>query len=242
MSRTSFPPNSQNTTQAVHPPSVAVVLKKTFWNVYDHLGKLLILNFLSFLLALTVVGLPFAVAGLYSLANRIADYRAVGLRDYFRLGAQGYFLAFKLTAIFVFGALVLGSNVVFHLEDRLGLPAVSMGMLLLTVWFSLLFLVWNFYLFPLAFRFGELSKQVSKSALGLALDNKSFTTWVLLADLVNWLAGAATFVLLVFFAPAVSAVLQAVATRELLSKYHPGLVREGEEQRTLRDLFRPWAL
>ena len=222
-------------------PSLRIIFKKTFWNLYDHLGKFLLLSATSVLLALTVVGLPFAVAGLYGLANDVADYRTVTLADYFRHGKRGYLTALKLVAIFLGGAVVLVSNVLFHLKDKLGLPALSMGMLLLTLWLSLVFFAWLFYLFPLAFRVGGLSKPVAKSALGFALDNKAATVWLLLANLFNWFVGLATFVLLVFLSPAASAVLQATASRELLGKYRPGLVREDEEQRTLKDLFRPWS-
>ncbi len=223
-------------------PSLSAALKKTFWNVYDHLGKLVLLSFLSFLLVFTVIGLPFAVAGLFGLATEIADYKPVSVRGFFRYGVQGYVLALKLTALFVFGTVVLASNILFHLQNKLGLPALSMGMLIVTAWLSLLFLAWSFYLFPLAFRVGSFSRDIARSALGLVLDNKIYTAWLLLLYLLNWLAGAATFVLLVFFASGASAVFQATATRELLGKYYPAVVREDEELRTLRDLFRPWSV
>lgn len=234
--------NERLTRDTAFRPRWRVVLKKFFWNAYDHIGKLMIASAAASFLALSIVGLPAAISGLFGLATEIAFYREVSVGSFFRLGFRRYRRGLQLAAVASLGSLVIGSSLVFYSSDRLGLPLLSLVLLGLTIWFGVAFLVWLSVLVPLAHISGAPLRQLARDAVLVVLDNPLPNALHLVTQLVIWFAGAASVVGLILLSPGLSAVLAATFVREILGKYKPGLVSDDEEVRNFGDLFRPWQM
>ena len=65
------------------PGQVRGIYKKWFWNTYDYLGTLILVNILWVLCSLPVITLPMTMSGLFRVTNRIAAYEETGVRDFF---------------------------------------------------------------------------------------------------------------------------------------------------------------
>ncbi len=235
-------PHPQRSGQSTHQPRFGSICKKFFWNSYDHIGKLMLASLVSALLSLTLLGFPMALSGMLALSVGVAAYCDVELSDYFRAGARGYVRGAFLAGILVAGFLLLSSSVAFYSTDRLGVPLLSLLLLGLTLWLAIYFLAWLFILLPLAHFSDAPLRHLARDAAAMVLDNPGLCLAHVSCQFLIWAAGLASVVGAFLFSPALSAVLAATFTRELLGKYRPGLVREDEEVRTLADLFRPWQM
>ena len=83
------------------------LFKKWFWNTYDYLGTLIVVNILWVLLVLPLVTLPLAFAGLFRVTGRIAAYEETGVRDFFSNTRGDVSRSFSLCAIYVVTILLL---------------------------------------------------------------------------------------------------------------------------------------
>ncbi|MDZ7373731.1 MAG: hypothetical protein ONB23_07145 [candidate division KSB1 bacterium] len=219
-----------------------VILKKFFWVTYDHVGKLMLASLLSLLLTLSFIGIPLAVALLGTLTTELASYRVPDFPVLRRNVVRSLGRSLGVTAVGVMGVTAAVSGIGFYGSDRLGLPLLSLFFLGITLWIGAGFFAWLAVWVPLTFLKNWPLRRLARLALDLALQNPLLFLAHLGCQLVVWLVGIVTVVGFVFLSPALSFLLGATFTRELLGQYEPGLVREEEEPRTLVDLFRPWQM
>jgi hypothetical protein len=125
-------------------PLLATIYKKSFWNTYDHIGKLLLVNLLWFVIfplptflcfryvpltglgriaATLLVGImthSYAAAGVFGLTARLVDYQKVGLRRFFGEAETFFFRTLALTLIYGTAFFLLFNGVRFYAGIKIG--------------------------------------------------------------------------------------------------------------------------
>jgi uncharacterized membrane protein YesL len=183
---------------------MAVIYKKTFWNTYDHIGRLILLNllwavtfplptYLAFRLiplegqlrigAALLVGLfahSFATTGVFAATADIVDYRKFTLKRFLTGGRDFYFRALGINLLLAAFFYVLYVSIRFYLA--LEGPAGIAGFFLvgLQVWLGLYVATMRVYLIPLLVsRDWGILKTIKWSAV-LVLIRPGFTFLLLL--------------------------------------------------------------
>lgn len=223
------------------------ICKKWFWNVYDYLGTLILLNVLWLICALPIVTLPASMAGLFRVTTRIAAYEEVGIRDFFIGMRQGFGRMWLVCGVYgvVFG--LLSVNILFYTNLIVSWPwtgAILGGAL---IWLAAFVAVTGFYSFPLAAQTNEPIRRVFRDAVYLVLDNPRASVGLLLV------IGSVLFVSLVTGAGIVLGGISAIGVlcstgfREIYRRYgtkgtalETDSAQDMEEPRNWRDLLRPW--
>jgi uncharacterized membrane protein YesL len=154
-------------------PIISTIYKKAFWNTYDHIGRLILLNllwagcfplptYLAYWLlpldgparigATLLVGMlthSFATTGVFAATADIVDYRKFTLKQFLRGGVTLYFPALCITLLLglLYYMLYVSIRFYFALEG----PAGILGFFLvgLQVWIGLFVLTMQVYLLPL---------------------------------------------------------------------------------------------
>jgi uncharacterized membrane protein YesL len=155
------------------PSLISTIYKKAFWNTYDHVGRLLLLNllwagcfplptYLAYWLlpldgqakigAILLVGMlahSFATTGVFAATADIVDYRRFTLKQFFARGRALYLraLGINLLSIGVFYLTYVSIRFYLALEG----PAGVLGFFLVgvQVWIVLFILTMRIYLIPL---------------------------------------------------------------------------------------------
>lgn len=226
--------------------SVGLINKKAFWNTYDHLGHLLLINLFTLLLGMTVIGLPLGVIGLFSFTAKIVNYENVTLNTYWSSFRPLLKRVTGLIVLLIFLSLLLLANIYFYRSllqqaSGVGFTFIFSGMLGLMLWLALFFLMFTFYVFPVLFQLSSDFKVTIKNSFFLMMDNLKVSFYLLFSWLIWLAAGLATGVIGVFLSLAVIAVITNTAVREVLAQYRPEGLVDDEETRGVRDLLKPWS-
>jgi uncharacterized membrane protein YesL len=154
-------------------PLITRIYKKSFWNTYDNIGQLVLLNLIWFLIfplptfiafrylplaaypriGLTVVvGLitySYATSGVFALTARLVDYREINLRR-FPVEARTYFPR-MLGLGLIFGAVffVLFQSTRFYLGLRVAGGVMGFFLAGVQMWIAAFCILMQVYLFPL---------------------------------------------------------------------------------------------
>lgn len=183
---------------------MSTVYKKAFWNTYDHIGRLILLNLLwtvcfplptylawwllplgnyHRIAAAVLVGIlthSFATTGVFAATADIVDYRRFTLKGFFRWGRRLYPAALAITLLSVLVCYLNYVSITFYLA--LEGPAGVLGFFLVgvQVWIVLFVLSMRVYLMPLLVKkkWGAL-KTIKWSAI-LILLKPGFTLLVML--------------------------------------------------------------
>jgi uncharacterized membrane protein YesL len=212
------------------------------WATYDHIGLLVLANLLWILLVLPVVTAPAATAGLFYLAREVSRGGAPDLRVYLRGFRKWFGPALRLGILELAAGVVLWVNIDFysHLRGPASIPGMVLSAVM--VWLAAFFLLMHVHLFPLLVA-GErrLRTLLRKSAL-LTLDNLGFTIGIAVQSLALTALCVVTGAGLVLINGSALAMLLTTGHHELLRKYSddPSLPPEMIENRSFRDLWRPW--
>lgn len=223
------------------------IYRKWFWNVYDYLGTLMLLNVLWLVCALPIVTLPGCMAGLFRVTTRIAAYEEVGIKDYFIGMRQGFGRMWVVCGVYgiVFG--LLGVNILFYTNLIATWPwtgAILGGAL---IWVAAFVAVTGFYCFPLATQSREPILRIFRDAVYLVLDNPRASVGLLVAAIIVLGVSLVTGAGIVLGGISAVGVLCSTGFREIGKRYDPvgtGLTTDStldmEEPRNWRDLLRPW--
>lgn len=226
--------------------TIGLINKKAFWNAYDHLGRLLVINVLSVLLFMTIIGIPFGIIGLYSITRKIADYEDITLKEYWEPVRKYIRRVIGLTVFLVLFTILLLANLYFYnallnqADSASKLTYVFSGMQGLMIWLSIFFIMFSFYIFPVLFQFDNDFKTTLKNSFFLMMDNLKVSFYLLFSWILWMVAGLATGVIGFFLSFSIIAVISQTAVREILAQYRAAGLDENEEKRGLRDLLKPW--
>ena len=113
------------------------VVRNTWWDAYDHLGQLVLVNVIWFLGSLPIVTLPLTTAGLLCFTYEIAVSREAQLSDLLR-GVKRLWLpavALAVGALALLGMAV--GNVLFYLELAQDYPMIGLALAGVCFWVTL---------------------------------------------------------------------------------------------------------
>lgn len=223
------------------------IYKKWFWNVYDYLGTLMLLNVLWLICALPVVTLPASTAGLFRVTGRIAAYEEVSIRDFFIGMRQSFGRMWLVCGVYGVVLGLLSVNILFYINLIASWPwtgAILGGAL---IWLSAFVAVTGFYSFPLATQTDEPIRRVFRDAVYLVLDNPRASVGLLLVSGSVLFVSLATGLGIVLGGISAIGVLSSTGFREIYRRYdakgtatETDAGRDMEEPRNWRDLLRPW--
>ena len=154
---------------------LATIYKKTFWNTYDHIGQLILINLLWFLISplptflcfrylpfdgytqitfVFLIGLlthSYATGGLFALTARLADYQDVSLKDFFPAARAFYFRTLMLSLIFGGIFFLLTYSVGFYISVKIGFGLLGFFLAGIQVWIGAFCLLMQVYVKPLLY-------------------------------------------------------------------------------------------
>lgn len=201
--------------------------RRTFWNLYDNLGMLILANTIWLLPALTIVLKPAASMAMFYIAYLIVSDRPAGIKDFF-IGFKKYFLkstviSFTLCIIW----LLLIYNIKFYLQ-HLGITGVILAGI--SFWLFIFITIGSIYIYPLLCR----GKNIRYSYI-LVIDN--FKTSLILSF---YLLILILFEIIVpILGTSILAIFMQNAFMEVERRYNSHLEPK-EPRRRFRELLRPW--
>ncbi|MBN2090147.1 hypothetical protein JW964_11050 [candidate division KSB1 bacterium] len=226
--------------------TISIINKKAFWNVYDHLGTLILLNLLSVVLILTFIGIPYALSGLFGITKQIAYYEHVEFRDYWSNMKKYFKKAFLLVIFTIIFLFLLAANLYFYYIQIISshtdanMRIIFSLMLGIMVWLSILFLIFLHYLLPMMVQSDDKFVSLLKRSYFLLLDNIAISLYLFLSSIFWFIIGVYTGIIAFFLSFSVISVVCQTAIREVLNQYQPEDFSKEEEVRGFGDLIRPW--
>ena len=216
------------------------LFRKWFWNTYDYLGTLIVINILWLLFALPLVTLPLAFAGLFRVTGRIAAYEETGIRDFFAHTREDLRRSCCLCGLYAGVLLLLAANVLFYVRLMDAWPWVGAVLGGVMMWLIVFVCMTAVYVLPLMQRGEAPVRQVIRSGVFLAVDNPRHAFALLFCGSVTMAFSLASGVGLLFLGIGAVGVLFSTGLREMLKRYDSTNEDVLEEARGWRDLLRPW--
>ena len=213
---------------------------KWFWNTYDYLGTLIVINILWLLFALPLITLPLAFAGLFRVTGRIAAYEETGIRDFFAHTWEDLRRSFCLCGLYAGVLLLLAANVLFYVRLMDAWPWVGAVLGGVMMWLIVFVCMTAVYVLPLMQRGKTPVRQVIRSGVFLVVDNPRHAFALLFCGSVTMAFSLASGVGLIFLGIGAVGVLFSTGLREMLKRYDSTNEDVLEEARGWRDLLRPW--
>ncbi|MGC9083777.1 MAG: DUF624 domain-containing protein [Anaerolineae bacterium] len=200
------------------------VIRRAGRALFEEAATLFLLNILVTLALFIVVPFPPALAGLWSVARRIAEGRIVHLREGWDGFVRYFWPAWGLTLVNLAVVALIAYNFWFYSPAGPFALSSSLHAALQGVWVALLALwgAWQMYVFPIVL---EQERPHLLRAMGQALrllvEHPAYSLVFLVV-----IALLAVFSVLLqglgfFFTPAVVALLTVFATRHLLGRENP---------------------
>lgn len=216
------------------------LFRKWFWNTYDYLGTLIVINILWLLFVLPLVTLPLAFSGLFRVTGRIAAYEETGLRDFFAHGREDLGRSFLLCGLYAGVLAVLAANVVFYVRLMDEWPWTGAVLSGVMMWLIVFVCMTAVYALPLLHRSRNPVRQIIRSGVFLVMDNAWRSFVLLLAGSLIMGFSLASGVGMLFLGAGAVGVLFSTGLREILKRYEQNGHDVLEEARGWRDLLRPW--
>jgi len=193
---------------------------KDFW---DELFFLALLNIVTALLAVLVITLPPALAGLWNVANRVAQGKAIGWSDYFEGFRRYFWKAWGLALLNILVITIAITNLRFYTPGNAPFeihPTLSLW--IRALWMAVAFLWLTLQMYPLALLLEQEDQRLRvalRNTVVIFIANPGFT--LVLAVLLWAVAVISTLLspLWFFLTPALFAVVCNKAVQHLLKPY-----------------------
>ena len=193
---------------------------KDFW---DELFFLALLNIVTALLAVLVITLPPALAGLWNVANRVAQGKATGWSDYFEGFRRYFWKAWGLALLNILVITIAITNLRFYTPGNAPFeihPTLSLW--IRALWMAVAFLWLTLQMYPLALLLEQEDQRLRVTLRNTAvifIANPGFT--LVLAALLLIVAIISTLLTPLWFllTPALFAVVCNKAVQHLLKPY-----------------------
>lgn len=214
-----------------HSPNFNRAWRRTFWQVYDNLGLLILSSLLWLVFSFTILLLPIATAAIFYIAYLIALDKPVNIKNYFLCAPKYFFrsalIIFSMCAVF----LALAFNMKFYIKHFGILGLILSG---ITFWLFLFSVMALIYIFPLITRDKHIWETLRYSYI-LVFDNFKITLQLLIYLVF--------FLFLEIILPIIGIGLLAVFFQnsflEIISRYNPDM-EITEPRRKFRELWRVW--
>jgi len=200
---------------------------RTFWEAlndfWDELFLLTLMNVVTVLLAIPVVTLPPALAGLWNVANRVVNGKAISWSDYFEGFRRYFWKAWGLALVNILVVVTLLVNIWFYAQENTPFAINENVSLLIQAFFVMASAMWLLYqMYPLAMLLEQENQQLRlalRNAAAVFLTNPLFSLvlglWLLIMVIIS------TFLPLLWLlvTPALFAVVCNKAVLHLLKPY-----------------------
>lgn len=212
-------------------PNLSRAWRRTFWQVYDNLGLLLLANTLWFLFSITIIGLPTVTAALFNLAYLITLDISVKLKDFFIFMPKKIFISTFVILILCLIYIFLLFNIRFYLH-RFGIIGVIFGGI--SFWLLIFSLIASVYIFPLICRYNNYWK-IFKYSFILTIDNLKITLILFITTIL--------LLVMEIVIPVISIAILAIFTQnvflEIESRYNSEIIIK-EPRRNFREIWNIW--
>jgi uncharacterized membrane protein YesL len=233
---------SMRSTLALMGPLLATIYKKFFWNTYDNIARLLLVNLFWFLIfpvptflcfrylpvpflprlgitiALGLLTNAFAQAGVFGVAARIADYRQISLRHFIAFAKT--FCLRTLALSLIFGAIffLIFESIRFYIALKPGGGILGFFLAGIQIWILTFCLLMQVYMMPLLAAKAWNLKRVLKWSAMLVVLKPGFTILIFLQALAIFVLVAITGVGAVLLALSLVSVFLSTSLREMLKE------------------------
>jgi len=221
-------------------PLLTRIYKKTFWNTYDHIGQLILLNLLWFLIFplptfLIFRYLPFtgytqltftflagllthsyATPGVFALTARLADYQQTHLRSFFSEAKTYYLRTLMLSLLFGGIFFLLTYSIGFYISVKIGFGLLGFFLAGIQIWIGAFALIMQVYLLPLLVGKNWDLKPVLKWSTLLIILKPGFTILLFLQALAIFILITITGVGAVLLLMSIISIFLNTALRETL--------------------------
>ncbi len=193
---------------------------KDFW---DELFLLALMNVVTVLLAIPVVTLPPALAGLWNVANRVAQGKATGWSDYFEGFRRYFWKAWGLALLNILVVIIVITNLWFYTPANAPFEIhPTLGLWMRALWIAVALLWLALQMYPLALLLEQEDQRLRVALRNTAvifIANPGFT--LVLAALLLIVAVISTLLSALWFLVtlALFAVVCNKAVRHLLEPY-----------------------
>jgi uncharacterized membrane protein YesL len=223
-------------------PLLARIYKKAFWNVYDHIGRVILVNLVWFLVfplptflifryvplagyarigAALAAGLllnAFAMSGVFAYAARIADYQPASLGDFLAGGRRFYLRMLALSLIFAAAFFLLATSIQFYIRLEVGGGILGFFLAGIQAWIGAFLLLMQTYLVPvLVKRDWGVGKTIKWAAM-LTVLRPGFTILIFLQALAIFALVTLTGIGLAVLTLSLTAAFLSTTLRELLTE------------------------
>jgi len=199
----------------------------TFWETLKDFGDewflLSLMNAVTVLLAIPVVTLPPALAGLWNAANRVANGKALDWSDYLAGFRRYFWKAWRLALLNVLVAVILLTNIWFYGQENIPFALNENVKMWIQAFFAVAGTLWLLYqMYPLAMLLEQENQRLwlaLRNAAAVLLVNPIFT--IVFGLLLLIVAAVSTFLPILWFliTPALFAVACNKAVLHLLKPY-----------------------
>jgi len=197
------------------------LIKKTFFDMWDNLLTIMLINTCVIFLSAGMFALPFAVkfshvlfilyqiitiplfsfllAVVFAMTKDYAAYKKNDFREIFS-HLERYFLPALITTVYVLSIMMVLTFVLPAYFSRGSLTGTALGTMLFWVWLPVF--LSGFYFFPVVFQLQKSSAESIKICIFLLFDNFFFTIYMILMAVIILIISMPFFFLLPGFATA----------------------------------------
>ncbi|MBC8445875.1 MAG: DUF624 domain-containing protein [Chloroflexi bacterium] len=202
---------------------------RVFWealkDLWDELFLLILMNIVTVLLVIPVVTLPPALAGLWNVANRVAQGKVIGWSDYFAGFRRYFWKAWGLALLNILVLIIVSTNLWFYVPGNTPFDLhPTLSLLLRPAWAAVAFLWLAAQMYPLALLLEQEDQRLRvawRNTAVIFIANPGFT--LALAVLLLIVIVISTLLPMMWFlvTPALFAVVCSKAVRHLLVPHRP---------------------
>ncbi len=219
--------------------SLATIFKKWLWLSYDHIGWLILLNFIYAVMSITVIGLGFAISMIFVSISKLFVDQSYSFSQLWKDVRQNWKWAFAYGSVLILILVVLAANIYFYKSIRRGSHVLE-WLSTAIFWFALIYLMYSLWVLPTKIFFKESLKRSLKKAWILCFDNLKVSLTMLLFFIGFVFVGLYTGVVYFLFTLSLTTSFIWVAFYEVIQKYELENPLPGVENRSLKELIRPW--
>jgi uncharacterized membrane protein YesL len=195
---------------------------KDFW---DELLLLVLMNVVTVLLVIPVVTLPPALAGLWNVANRVAQGKVISWSDYFAGFRLYFWKAWGLALLNILMFIIVSANLWFYVPGNTPFDLhPTLSLLMRSAWLAVAFLWLTAQMYPLALLLEQDDQRlrtILRNTAVIFIANPGFTLVLVVLLLIVVVISTLLPMMWLLVTPALFAVVCNKAVRHLLEPHRP---------------------
>ncbi|GBD93072.1 hypothetical protein BMS3Abin05_00651 [bacterium BMS3Abin05] len=220
--------------------SLLTIFKKWLWISYNHIGWLILLNFMTAILSLTVVGLGFAFSLIFFPLSKLLKNDSYSYSELRQDIAKSWKWSIGYGTLLLVIFLILTTNIYFYKHIQKSGHLAEWAATAIVV-ITIIYLMVSLWVIPTKIYFQESLKNSFKKAWILCFDNIKVSFAMFFVFIGMAFIGVYTGVVYFLLTFGLTASFIWVAFYEVMQKYGMGDPIPSAGSRTLKDLIKPWA-